>query len=124
MESISGHVLLVDHIKSGLWLPPGGHVDPDEHPAVCARRECREELGCSLEFTDPEARPSFLTVTTTIGSDAGHTDVSLWFVGVGREEMPLTPDPSEFRETRWWSTDEVDMTDSHHFDPHFLTVHG
>jgi hypothetical protein len=26
-------VLLVDHVNSGLFLPPGGHAEPDEHPA-------------------------------------------------------------------------------------------
>ena len=26
------HVLLVHHNKIGLWLYPGGHIDPDEDP--------------------------------------------------------------------------------------------
>ncbi len=34
-----GSSLLVDHISAGLWLPPGGHVEPDEHPADT--RRCR-----------------------------------------------------------------------------------
>ena len=41
--------LLVDHVKAGLWLPPGGHVDRDEHPADAARREAREELCVEVE---------------------------------------------------------------------------
>ena len=36
-------VFLVDHIKSGLHLPTGGHVEPGEHPLAAARRETREE---------------------------------------------------------------------------------
>ena len=40
-----GGVLLVNHINAGLWLPPGGHVEPDEHPAQTASREALEELG-------------------------------------------------------------------------------
>ena len=27
-------VLLGDHVKSGLWLPPGGHVEEGEDPAL------------------------------------------------------------------------------------------
>jgi non-canonical purine NTP pyrophosphatase (RdgB/HAM1 family) len=38
-------VLLVHHVKSGLWLPPGGHVEPGETPAEAAVREVREETG-------------------------------------------------------------------------------
>jgi 8-oxo-dGTP diphosphatase len=37
-----GRILLVDHVNAGLWLPPGGHVEPDEDPEVTARREARE----------------------------------------------------------------------------------
>jgi non-canonical purine NTP pyrophosphatase (RdgB/HAM1 family) len=38
-------VLLIDHVKSGLWLPPGGHIEPGETPAEAAVREVREETG-------------------------------------------------------------------------------
>src|ERR1700759_2231382 len=40
-----GAILLVAHRNAGRWLPPGGHVDPDEHPAATASRELDEELG-------------------------------------------------------------------------------
>lgn len=32
-----GSVLLGEHLNAGLWLPPDGHVEVDEHPAVTAR---------------------------------------------------------------------------------------
>ena len=38
-------VLLVHHNKIGLWLYPGGHIDPDEDPAQAAVREVAEETG-------------------------------------------------------------------------------
>lgn len=38
-------VLLVHHNKIGLWLYPGGHVDPNEAPAEAAVREVVEETG-------------------------------------------------------------------------------
>ena len=38
-----GYILLGAHITSGLWLPPGGHVDMGEHPRDTVRRECMEE---------------------------------------------------------------------------------
>ncbi|GAB3815247.1 NUDIX domain-containing protein [Micromonospora zhanjiangensis] len=120
----SGNLLLVDHVNAGLWLPPGGHVEPDEHPARTARREAYEELGADAEVDE---RLTFLTVTRTIGIDAGHTDVSLWFVVRLRQDQPLTLDPGEFREARWWSPTDLRAADPTHFDPHltrFLTKIG
>jgi len=43
-------VLLVHHNKIGLWLYPGGHVDPNEDPAQAAQREVREETGIHTEI--------------------------------------------------------------------------
>ena len=40
------HVLLVDHKNSGLWLPPGGHIDEDElHGVVHTDRVPENEVG-------------------------------------------------------------------------------
>src|SRR5215469_4939800 len=54
-------ILLADHKNAGLWLPTGGHVEPDEDPAVTARRELAEELKLEASFLYPD--PFFLTVT-------------------------------------------------------------
>ena len=34
-----GKLLLVDHKSAGLWLPGGGHVEPDEAPDATVVRE-------------------------------------------------------------------------------------
>jgi 8-oxo-dGTP diphosphatase len=112
-------VFLVDHVNAGLVLPPGGHVEPDEHPATAARRECREELGIDADFADGQDQPAFITVSTTVGIDSGHTDVSLWFVIFGSRKMELTLDEVEFNGGRWWSLEEVAEADATTFDPHF-----
>ena len=39
----AGHVLLHPHPKVGLWLPPGGHIEPHELPDDAALRETLEE---------------------------------------------------------------------------------
>jgi 8-oxo-dGTP pyrophosphatase MutT (NUDIX family) len=113
-------VLLVDHRNARLWLPPGGHVEPGEAPALTAARELDEELGVA----GAAAKPVFLTVTRTVGVDAGHTDVSLWFPAEVRRDEPLTVDEGEFAGVRWWSREEVAAADPARFDPHlgrFLT---
>ncbi len=116
-------ILLVDHVNSGLLLPPGGHVELDEHPAATARRECEEELGVQARLAE-NGDPVFLTVTETIGLSHGHTDVSLWFIADGSRNDLLTLDQAEFLTARWWSFEEVAAAEEHRFDPHlnrFLT---
>jgi 8-oxo-dGTP pyrophosphatase MutT (NUDIX family) len=118
IDPSDGSTLLIDHINAQRWVSPGGHVEPDEHPADAAHREAQEELGIIPAFADPDRRPSFITISETVGIDHGHTDVSLWFLFIGRQDMPLITDPSEFTEARWWSPQQV-RADSKSLDPHY-----
>ena len=106
-------VLLVDHKKAELWLPPGGHVDPGEDPKETVRREAKEELGMDVEFLFDE--PILLTVTKTVGNVAKHTDVSLWYLLIGNPHQMLDYDPDEFNQIRWFAIDEIPFEKS---DPH------
>jgi 8-oxo-dGTP pyrophosphatase MutT (NUDIX family) len=120
-----GDVLLVDHRKAGLWLPTGGHVEPGEHPAATVRREAQEELGIEAMFSPVTGEnPMFVTVTQTAGSPGQHTDVSLWFVLSYGMQHPLTPDPGEFREARWWTRDQIERASPALFDPHLSRMLG
>lgn len=119
VDPADGAVLLGDHVKAGLWLPSGGHVELGEYPADTVRRECAEELGVRAEFlpvTGP--RPVFLTVTDTVGAGDVHNDVSLWFVLVLSRSAELVVDYREYRSVRWWTPDEIDAADGAGFDPH------
>lgn len=49
--------LLLKHKKLGLWLPPGGHVEPGETPDEGVRREVREETGLEIDFVQPPRAP-------------------------------------------------------------------
>jgi 8-oxo-dGTP diphosphatase len=106
-------VLLVDHKKAELWLPPGGHVDPGEDPKETVRREAKEELGIDVEFLFKE--PILLTVTETVGNVAKHTDVSLWYLLKGVPHQMLDYDPEEFNQIHWFTIDEIPFEKS---DPH------
>lgn len=107
------HVLLVDHKAAGLWLPSGGHVEPDEHPHTTVRREVQEELQIEAIFVFPQ--PIFLTVTQTVGSTAGHIDVSLWYVLQGNMQQDLQYDTEEFHRIAWFPLDQLPPTRT---DPH------
>jgi 8-oxo-dGTP pyrophosphatase MutT (NUDIX family) len=41
----TGRLLLGEDAETGLWTLPGGAIDPNEHPADAAVRECFEETG-------------------------------------------------------------------------------
>lgn len=112
-----GSVFLVDHRLAGLWLPAGGHVEPQEEPAVTAAREAREELGIEADFSIAGQRPVFVTSTPTTGPDS-HTDVSLWYLLAGYPGMPVVLDPREFAGGRWWTGPELESADPALFDPH------
>lgn len=101
----SNKVLLVDHKKALLWLPTGGHVEPDENPKTTVEREIQEELGVSPSFAFEN--PMFITVSTTVGLTAGHTDVSLWYVLNGDTSFEYNYDKDEFAEIRWFSPSEI-----------------
>ena len=47
---MNGATLLHWHRKVGLWLPPGGHIEPNEDPMQAARREALEETGIVVEL--------------------------------------------------------------------------
>lgn len=110
---------LVDHRNAGLALPPGGHVEPDEHPARAAVRELHEELGLAARFSVVGSAPFFVTVTETVGVDHDHVDVSLWYVVAASRSAPLQLDLAEFAAARWWTHAEVMEAPGVPFDPHF-----
>jgi 8-oxo-dGTP pyrophosphatase MutT (NUDIX family) len=58
-----GRVLLAKHSNGGVWVAPGGAIDPDERPADAVVREVYEETGLHVEpvglrgvFGGPEFR--------------------------------------------------------------------
>lgn len=45
-----GKLLLLKHKKLGVWLYPGGHVEPHETPDETVIREVKEETGLDVEI--------------------------------------------------------------------------
>jgi len=111
-------VLLVDHVKAGLWLFPGGHVDDGEDPRITVLREAAEELQINGQFHPQFGdEPLFLTVTRTRGEHS-HTDVSFWFVLAADKKMRIEADPREANQIRWFALDDPAEWAQDRFDPH------
>ncbi len=106
-------ILLVDHKNAQLWLPPGGHVEPGEHPRQTVERELVEELG--FKSAHPIDAPIMVTCTTTVGLTAGHTDVSLWYVVHVSRTQRMTFDAGEFNSIEWFKFLDAPLGRS---DPH------
>jgi ADP-ribose pyrophosphatase YjhB (NUDIX family) len=59
-------VLLLWHKRMQKWMPPGGHVDENETPEDCAKRECKEETGLDVEIIG-DAQPDVFADATHEG---------------------------------------------------------
>ncbi len=113
----SSTLLLVDHKTSGLWLPPGGHVELNEDPLAAVRREMQEELFTQPDFSTPIGdRPCFITVTQTRGYGR-HTDVSLWYVVALSGRREVIYEPRDFSGYQWLTFDEVGALPINTIDP-------
>lgn len=51
----NGKTLLLWHPHLRMWLPPGGHLEPNEDPVQAALREALEESGLKVEVILPPA---------------------------------------------------------------------
>lgn len=108
--------LLHWHRRLGQWMPPGGHIEPDEDPAAAALREVHEETGlvCEIVSTSPNLQfdyPEQLAAPYTIlledipGPDEPHKHIDLiYFVRPVADAAHLTvADPT----LRWVTAAEL-----------------
>ena len=80
-------VVLHLHRRLGIWVQPGGHVDPGESPEAACRREVTEETGLDAVHLEP---PLLFHVDVHPGP-RGHTHYDLRYVLVGAPEDPRPP---------------------------------
>lgn len=118
-------VLLIHHKKLDKWLPPGGHLDPNETPPEAARREAREETGLEIEFIKQEnvwvdrwnaksfERPYLCLIEQipAFGQQPAHEHVDFIYVATpcGGQENHNT---SEVHDMRWFTVTEIDSLKS------------
>ena len=81
-------LLLHRHAKLGIWLPPGGHIEPNELPDEAAVREVKEETGVDIELVGervlPLANPRQLVRPRAIQLERiapGHEHIDLIYYG-------------------------------------------
>jgi len=106
-------VVLLEHKRLGIWLQPGGHIDPDETPWDAALRESREETGLVVSFAGPVDRngvPELIHVDVHEGG-RGHTHLDLRYLIDGGDADPDPPE-GESQHIDWFSWEvAVDRAD-------------
>jgi 8-oxo-dGTP pyrophosphatase MutT (NUDIX family) len=96
-------MVLHRHRVLGIWLQPGGHIDPGETPWDAAVRETVEETG--LTVTHPGGVPQLAHVDVHPGP-RGHTHLDLRYLLDGGEADP-TPPPDESQDVAWFTWDQA-----------------
>jgi 8-oxo-dGTP pyrophosphatase MutT (NUDIX family) len=99
-------VVLHRHKRLGLWLQPGGHVDPGESAAEGAARETREETG--LDARHPDGGPRLVHVDVHPGP-RGHLHLDLRYLLVADGSAPLRPHLGESPDVAWFSPSQASV---------------
>jgi len=95
--------ILHRHRRLGIWLQPGGHLDPGETPWEAAVREASEETGLPLRY--PLAGPRLVHVDVHAAA-AGHVHLDLRYLVETSDHDPRPP-PGESQEVRWFGWPEA-----------------
>lgn len=113
-------VLLHHHAKLRRWLPPGGHVEPNELPDDAAVREVLEETGVRVALLGGTAidapgprqllRPRGIQLETI---RPGHEHIDLIYLARPVEpydgELPLADDDPNLG---WYDADAIDALET------------
>jgi 8-oxo-dGTP pyrophosphatase MutT (NUDIX family) len=86
-------------IDRWVWELPGGYLDPDEDPAVCALREVEEETGWRPRTMEP-----LLTFQPMVGTI---DQPNLIYLARGADHTGADPDINEAERVSWIPLSEV-----------------
>lgn len=114
-------VLFIHHRKFGKWMPPGGHVDPNETPVEAVKREVMEETGLTVEIVSQEnlwvsypnaqsfERPyiCMLEEVPAFGDQPAHQHMDLIYVTTPTTSE-LVFNEAETADIRWFSLEEIE----------------
>lgn len=113
-----GRTLLLWHRKLRMWLPPGGHLEPNEDPVQGALREALEETGLPVEVVPPPGLlvverplvlppPAVILIEDIVRDDQPfHQHIDHVYFTVARSRVDFAA-PIPHGEHRWFSMDHL-----------------
>lgn len=123
--------LFIKHKRLERWMPPGGHVDPNEAPEETARRECKEETGLDVEILGDD-QPDVFEMNRDEGrmlrkpiamllenipaseerNEPAHQHMDFLFIARPLDEnQTVTLAEEEGHECRWFTRGEIEALD-------------
>lgn len=99
-----GRVVLHRHKRLGVWLQPGGHLEPGETPGDAAIRETREETGLTAHH--PDDAPCLVHVDVHPGP-RGHLHLDLRYLLGVTDDAALEPAAGESRDVAWFTPEDA-----------------
>lgn len=107
-------VLMIDHKKSKMWLPIGGHVELNEDPDEALLREIKEESGLEVEiigekpeFDDPNVKTLLAPAYMDIHSiDEKHRHVGMVYFAKAKSDKTTLAE-KEHNAIRWFSQEDL-----------------
>lgn len=116
-------MLMIFHKGLQCWLPPGGHVDPDEFPSDTVLREVHEETGvvahhvgaASIDLqlngrTESQLPTPFAMAAQLIPAshkDIEHIHMDMMYLLEAEETATITAQEIEVDAAQWFSQHEV-----------------
>ncbi len=123
--------LLIYHKKFLKWLPPGGHVNPDESSYNAAIREVKEELGIdvkltlltlkdnniftSIDYLYPPVSEEFCVVEEFIEENEyreAHFHLDHIYIALIDEDTKILINDNEIVDYKWFSVNEIQELDT------------
>ena len=107
-------VLLHRHVKLGMWLPPGGHIEPGELPDEAAIREVQEETGVDIMLKGYRGLP--IDYPRQLIQPAGiqlediaprHQHIDLIYFAIPLEYSRIDPVHASSVQAGWYALDEL-----------------
>ena len=90
------------HKRIGVWMQPGGHLEPGEAPWEAALRETQEETGLPVRNPDRGVRLVHLDAHFA----GAHTHLDLRYL-LACDDVEPAPPPGESQHVRWFSFAEA-----------------
>lgn len=102
----SKSVYIGHHRKADDWIPPGGHIEPNEDPIDTVIRESQEELDYK-PVREQIRLFNFSSLSIQPQRTDCHKHYDFWFAVIVPELISFTYDTGEFLDAKWVTFDKA-----------------